>query len=44
VIKRGPDTKSECGSGGGETEGDLGNMNVSDNSLYLLCRSDYEVS
>lgn len=23
VIKRGPDTKSECSSGGSETEGDL---------------------
>ena len=33
VIKRGPDTKSECGSSGSETEGDLENMSVSDNSL-----------
>lgn len=44
VIKRGPDTKSECSSGGSETEGDLVGIRVLATTwLWLLAGIIYQV-
>ena len=44
VIKRGPDTKSECGSGGSETEGDLVVIRkLATARLWLLAGIIYQV-